>query len=286
MKIRKKFLITVAILFIFVTMQFTFLNKVQALSSDQYKSKIDSILGTWEGNAFNPNTYYQGHNSFYNCSNCGYGAWECLAFARYCQNQFYGDCDHCGDYTWLYSGSINSITDLRVGDVIRYCSDSYNDHSIVIIDTDSSNNTVRIMDCNSNYDDHIVRSHYRSFSEIKGFLNAGTLHEGGTSHLLRKPGNDVITVSGDRTAPTVTEILVDPLSITSDSIVVKAKATDNVGVTGIKFRVWQSGYSSNSGTTKWGSYNSSTGYYEAKFTKTETNQSADGLCCVDCWAYD
>lgn len=48
-------------------------------------------------------------------------------------------------------------------------------------------------------------------------------------------------------------------SIGKDKINVRVHASDNVGVTAVKFSAWQSGNSDTSGTTKWASYNTTDG---------------------------
>ena len=196
MKINKKiFIIMLAVIVFTILLS----NKLYALTALEYKTKIDYILSVWKDKEFNPDSYSNGHNSYYNCSNCNYGGWECLAFARYAQNQLYGTCDKCGNYQILHFADINRVSDFRVGDVMRYRS-SYSDHSIVIIDVDISNNKVKVMDCNySSNDDHIVRERIVNYSTLKLFLNTSLYSGAGESYVMRDPGNTVVTISGSLT---------------------------------------------------------------------------------------
>ena len=91
---------------------------------------------------------------------------------------------------------------------------------------------------------------------------------------------------GDTEKPTINEIAIDPTKVTDDTIQVKVKVSDNVGVTGVSVRVWRSAYSSDSGTTKNATYNSSTGYWEVKFSESDLKKTNDYLACVEGWAYD
>ena len=287
---KKSKVLLFALLFCFVMlMQIIFSNPVEAVSVEEYKSKINNIIAQWQNRSFNADVYSPSstgwvHNSYYTCSGCGYGGWECLAFARYCQNQFYGSCDRCGDYAWLYSGSINSIADLRVGDVIRYRASNYNDHSIVIIDTYPDRNTVRLIDCNSNYDDHIVRVWEKSFAEVKNYLNAGTLHEGGTSHLLRKDGNNVTTLQDQTKEPKIAKILVNTKSTTSDSILVRVTVENREEASKVQMSIWRSGYGDNTiSTKKTATWDSTSKTYQVRFYESDIKQGTDGVVCVKAW---
>ena len=191
-KIVKKLKTLVLLSSCFCFFQLIYPMNVNGFTADEYRNKINYILDNWENKQFNPDVYGDGHNSYYTCTKCGFGSWECLAFARYAQNQFYNVCEKCGNFDYLYSWNINSIDDLRVGDVIRYATEYYN-HSIVIIDTNG--NSVRIMDCNKGSgDNHLVKSRMENFSEIKEHLNTilnSIDNESGAAYLLRYPGNDV-----------------------------------------------------------------------------------------------
>ena len=91
---------------------------------------------------------------------------------------------------------------------------------------------------------------------------------------------------GDTEKPTINEIAIDPTKVTDDTIQVKVKVSDNVGVTGVKFRIWRSYSHSDSGTAKWGTYNSSTGYWEVTFNESDIKVMDNNLCRVDAWASD
>ena len=91
---------------------------------------------------------------------------------------------------------------------------------------------------------------------------------------------------GDTEKPIINEIVIDPTKVTDDTIQVKVKASDNVGVTKVKFRIWRSNNHSDSGTAKWGTYNSSTGYWEVTFYESDIKIMSDDLCRVDAWASD
>ena len=291
MKVKNKILVFTLLVCLIIAIQGIFSNQVEAVSVEEYQSKINNIIAQWENKSFNESEYSTPsvgwvHNSFYTCSACGYGGWECLAFARYCQNQFYGTCDVCGDYEWLYSGSINSIADLRVGDVIRYRS-AYSDHSIVIIDTYQDRNIVRIIDCNSNYDDHIVRVSEKSFDEIKNYLNSGTLYEGGTPHLLRAKGNNVTTLQQQIKEPKITQTMINTVSTTPESILVRAKVENSEEVSNVQMSIWRSGYGDNTiSTTKTAIWDSASGSYQVRFDESDIKQGTDGVVCVNVWVTD
>ena len=170
------------------------ITKSYALTSSEYESKINSILSQYENRQFGENMY------IVPC--CGHGGYQCLAFARYAQYTLYQRCDHCWDKygLYLYRSNINSKQDLRVGDVIRYCSGNTN-HSIMIIDQKGSQ--VRIMDGNRN-NDCVVHSKWIEFSEVQSYLNTtllltdvwgNYLGESGPARLYRAPNNDVVSIS-------------------------------------------------------------------------------------------
>ena len=91
---------------------------------------------------------------------------------------------------------------------------------------------------------------------------------------------------GDSEKPVLSNIHVHAPSIGKDKINVRVHASDNVGVTAVKFSAWQSGNSDTSGTTKWASYNTTDGCWETTFTKAEAKIVGDNIGCVQAWAYD
>ena len=288
MKKTNQLFIKIVLIFIAVLwIKVMFSNESYALTQQEYKTKIESILATWENKKFNDSTYYDGHNSFYNCTKCGKGAWECLAFSRYVLNQFYGCCDCCGNLTSLYTDSINSVKDIRVGDGLRYNGGAGYNHSIIIIDTDQVGNTVQILECNRIYDTHLVTQRTEPFSEIKNWLNGYLVNrdgESGRAYLIRSPGNSVLTIKGDYEAPAVQNYILNAKSATTNSMDARIWATDNVGIRDVGIRIWQSGKDPSTGKVKTLTSKNSDGYYNATFTTSEvtkgTTVQPGSLVCV------
>ncbi len=185
------------------------------------------------------------------------------------------------------NGDIGSAADLRVGDVIRYNGSPYFNHSIIIINI--KGNTVTYIDANSSgTGDGIVKRHEEDFSKIKEYLGTKLVDENGLSaYITRAEGNTVTSIDGDTEKPVITYLGQDIKTSTSNTMNVRAWATDNVGVTRVQMKIWRSGYGSNTGTTKEAKYNSTGKYWEVNFSESEIKQgNTGGVVCVEAWAYD
>ena len=182
----------IAIVLIIVILIFNILYVCQssAFSAQEFKSKIDSMIAEYDNKPF---------VSYYNCTNrptCSWGGETCFGFQMYALNKLFGTCQNCGDYIRMYNGDFNSISDFRVGDVMRYYEPAgYWDHSFVIIDVEVQNNRVKIMDANRNGNNYVYQG-YVDYGTLKSRLNTSLVSEESAAYVLRKPNNDVITISG------------------------------------------------------------------------------------------
>ena len=284
-EVKKVFVKVIVLMIIILGMKMCFSNQSYALTQQEYKTKIDSILATWENKKFNEGTYSEGHNSYYTCTKCGKGAWECLAFSRYVLNQFYGCCDCCGNLTSLYSENINSVKDLRVGDGLRYNGGAGWNHSIIIIDTDQVGNTVQILECNQIYDTHLVTQRTEPFSEIKNWLNVNLVNkngESGRAYLIRSPGNNVLSLKNTDTEPPKLNDINVQKHATTTSFTITANITDNVKVTKVQFAV------KTEGDPDWvwtNLENQSSNNYTCTVQKS-AHGNRDGLYKIEIHAYD
>ncbi len=97
----------------------------------------------------------------------------------------------------------------------------------------------------------------------------------------------------DTQAPVINEFFADPLSMKSDSFVLKVKASDNVGVTQVKFGVVSITWSSDKSDVNEddqlsfynATYNSNTGYWEY-IVKASEHNNEKGIYASEVYVYD
>ena len=239
-------------------------------SGHNYKDGISD-----EGSCNNPDGYTSSPCQYHNGTNAPWGqpdcnsfdvGQECVGFAR---KLFY---DYYGVYATKYSTTSIRKTDLKPGDVLTYNGNgTYGStgHTVWIIGKTSDHYV--IADCNWGNTCQIRWDANLYFSDIYSVKSA--------SIAPRE------IYDGDSEKPTLSNIHVHAQSIGSDSIRVRVYASDNVGVTKVKFSAWQTGNSATSGTTKWAT-SMGNGYWETTFTKAEAKIVGDNLGCIRVWAYD
>ena len=287
MKNKKVFLI---ILF-FLVLLLLGTSKSNATSINDLKSKFPSgkywnhIVGSghnyWNGvedsgSCNNPDGYTSSPCQYHNGTNAPWGqpdcnsfdaGQECVGFARKLFYDYYGVRATDNMASW-YVGT----TDLKPGDVLTYNGNgTYGStgHTVWIIGKTSDHYV--IADCNWGNTCQIRWDANLYFSDIYSVKSA--------SIAPRE------IYDGDSEKPTLSDIHVHSQSIGSDSIRVRVYASDNVGVTKVKFSAWQTGNSATSGTTKWAT-SMGNGYWETTFTKAEAKIVGDNLGCIRAWAYD
>ena len=223
-----------------------------------------------DGYTSSPCQYHNGTNAPWGQPDCNSfdGGQECVGFARKLFYDYYGVYATSNMASW-YVGT----TDLKPGDVLTYNGNgTYGStgHTVWIIGKTSDHYV--IADCNWGNTCQIRWDANLYFSDIYSVKSA--------SIAPRE------IYDGDSEKPTLSNIHVHTPSIEKDKINVRVHASDNVGVTAVKFSSWQSGNSDTSGKTKWASYNTKDGCWETTFTKAETNIVGDNLGCIQAWAYD
>ena len=266
-------------------------SKSNATSINDLKSKFPSgkywnhIVGSghnyWNGvedsgSCNNPDGYTSSPCQYHNGTNAPWGqpdcnsfdaGQECVGFARKLFYDYYGVRATNNMASW-YVGT----TDLKPGDVLTYNGKgTYGStgHTVWIIGKTSDHYV--IADCNWGNTCQIRWDANLYFSDIYSVKSA--------SIAPRE------IYDGDSEKPTLSDIHVHSQSIGSDSIRVRVYASDNVGVTKVKFSAWQTGNSATSGTTKWAT-SMGNGYWETTFTKAEAKIVGDNLGCIRAWAYD
>ena len=239
-------------------------------SGHNYKDGISD-----EGSCNNPDGYTSSPCQYHNGTNAPWGqpdcnsfdvGQECVGFAR---KLFF---DYYGVYATKYSITSIGKTDLKPGDVLTYNGNgTYGStgHTVWIIGKTSDHYV--IADCNWGNTCQIRWDANLYFSDIYSVKSA--------SIAPRE------IYDGDSEKPTLSNIHVHAQSIGADSIRVRVYASDNVGVTKVKFSAWQTGNSATSGTTKWAT-SMENGYWETTFTKAEAKIVGDNLGCIRAWAYD
>ena len=227
------------------------------------------------GSCNNPDGYTSTECAYHNGTTASYGQADCNSFnggqecAGFARKLFY---DYYGQYATNMSRTYDKNS-IKPGDVVRYEGDGAlsGGHEVWVIGVDSEKLIVGECNwykrCEISWDRWV----YKSNISIDYIMPAPYAIDDNAK---------------DTESPSITDFFVNTVSTTSNSILVRAKATDNVGVTKMKFRVWRCGNSADSGTTKWGSYNSSAGCWEVSFSESDTKIINDDLCCVEAWAYD
>ena len=260
----KKYLIIFTILLVSIIFM---PNDVQAgsYSIEHLASKLHEIRNT---SGYMHGEYYKWNDGGWYSDYCssGHAGWQCHGYGINLFDWLFNQCAMC-------SSRVYDMNQVCVGDLIRYNNAPYGEHTIIVQDV--VGDTVYFTDANG-LGTGTVRWD-QTFS--KSYLQERLIY------IAHASGNDIQSLTADTTAPTLSDMHIHTSSIGEDSVNVRIKASDNVGVTGVKFKVWQSGNSEDSGTTKWGT-SIGNGYYEVKFTAEEANKEEDNLCCVKAWAYD
>ncbi len=285
MKIKKKILLII----IFIGMILLFTTKSNATTVNDLKNKFPNgkywnhIAGNGhkyisyidQGSCNNPDgwtdqpcRYHNGSEAPWGQPDCTSfdGGQECLGFGRKLFYDYYG--------VWATSCKTSGYvekTDLKPGDVLTYVGKgtSGGEHTVWI--TEKKSDHYVIADCNWGETCIIRWDVNLYFSDITY-----------VSYASRAPWE---IYDGDNEKPVLSNIHVHAQSIGKDDIRVRVYATDNVGVTKVKFSAWQTGNSATSGTTKWAT-SLGNGYWETTFTKAEANINGENLGCIRAWAYD
>ena len=228
-----------------------------------------------QGSCNNPDGWTDSECLFHDGTTAGWGQPDCNSFnggqecAGFARKLFY---DYYGEYATNrpWHRDINAI---KPGDVVRYEGDGAlpGGHEVWVIGVDSEK--LIVAECNWYKKCEISWDRWVKKNNIT------------VTDVYSAP-YAINDNQGDTEKPTINEIAIDPTKVTDDTIQVKVKASDNVGVTKVKFRIWRSYSHSDSGTAKWGTYNSSTGYWEVTFNESDIKVMNDNLCRVDAWASD
>ena len=199
------------------------------------------------------------------CNSFDWGQ-ECAGFARKLFYDYYGE--YATNRPWHCD--INAI---KPGDVVRYEGDGAlpGGHEVWVIGVDSEK--LIVAECNWYKKCEISWDRWVNKNNIT------------VTDVYSAP-YAINDNQGDTEKPTISEIAIDPAKVTNDTIQVKVKASDNVGVTRVSVKVWRSGQTSDSGTTKNATYNSSTGYWEVNFSESDLRGPNDYLACIESNAYD
>lgn len=197
-----------------------------------------------------------GYHASVGYSNMGY---QCYAYGQDLFDQIFRQCSTC------HANTSYDLTKLMAGDVIRL---SYG-HTIIVTACDGY--SVQYTDANANFDGVV---HWNKWTDVN-YLAANLSWVSHADNYSR----------GDTQAPTVSDAHIHSQSIGTDSVKFRFKVTDNVGVKEAYAKVWQTGNSSNSGTTK-KAYSIGNQYYEVEFKATDAKKVGENLCCVQAWAYD
>ena len=267
----KKILFFIGILFLAIL--FFKPNTSFAITESEVVSKLNSIKNA---DGYRNGQYYKWNSAGYfsdycygqyywhpavNYSNMG---WQCYAYGQDLFDQIFQQCSTC------HANTNYDLKKLMPGDVVRLALGEHG-HSIVVISSDGY--SVEYTDANWNFDG-IVR--WNVWTNIDDLASIGILWVSHADNYY----------AGDTEKPILSNIHVHTPSIEKDKINVRVHASDNVGVTAVKFSSWQSGNSDTSGKTKWASYNTKDGCWETTFTKAEANIVGDNLGCIQAWAYD
>ncbi len=229
------------------------------------------------GSCNNPDGWTNDPCLFHNGTTAGYGQPDCNSFnggqqcAGFARKLFY---DYYGQYA-TNSTRINwpSVSQVKPGDVIRYTGDgaASGGHEVWVIGVDN---------------DHLIVGECNYFKPCEISWDRWVNKSNISIQYLYSAPYEINDNQRDTEKPKINDFFINTVSTTANSIKVKAKASDNVGVTKMKFRIWRSGNSDTSGTTKWGTYDSSSGCWQVTFNESETKIINDYFCCVDGVAYD
>ncbi|OKZ56305.1 MAG: hypothetical protein BHV99_06830 [Clostridium sp. 26_21] len=234
-------------------------------SAEQLSSKFNEIRNK---SGYRSGEYYLWNDGGWFSDYCtsGHGGYQCHGYGINLFDWLFNQCAMC-------SSRVYNMDQICVGDLIRYNNAPYGEHTVIVQDV--VGDTVYFTDANGIGDGTVRWDNCFSKSYFQERL----------IYIAHASGNDVKSLSKDTTAPTLSDIHVHSQSIGSDSIRVRVYASDNVGVTKVKFSAWQTGNSATSGTTKWAT-SMGNGYWETTFTKAEAKIVGDNLGCIRAWAYD
>ena len=195
------------------------------------------------------------------------GGQQCMGFANKLFYDYYG-------VLASQSPRIYDLNSIKPGDILRYRGNDTKgvEHSVWVLGVESDK--LIVYECNFYKPCEITWGRWLYKSDIYDL-----------KYIVSAP-YAINDNQGDTEKPTISEIAINPTKVTDDTIQVKVKASDNVGVTRVSVRVWRSGKTSDSGTTKNATYNSSTGYWEVKFSASDLKATNDYLACIEGWAYD
>ena len=267
---KRKIFYGIILLIVIFAVEMIFAPKVNAYTATEIGSKLNQIRNT---SGYRPGEKYIWNDSGYSSDYCSLGtawngahtAWQCHAYGMDLFENIFHQCANCMPKSY-------DVYNLYVGDLVRVDNDG---HTILV--TDIVGDTVYYTDANWGFTGQTRWDVTISKADLANRL----------TFIRHANGNDVRTLQGDSEAPKVTYVGADIKTMTSNSMNIRAWASDNVGVTKVQIRIWRSGYSADSGTTKTATYRSSGGYWEANFTESDIKKgNTGGVVCVEAWAYD
>ena len=228
-----------------------------------------------QGSCNNPDGWTDSECLFHDGTTAGWGQPDCNSFnggqecAGFARKLFY---DYYGEYATNrpWHRDINAI---KPGDVVRYEGDGAlpGGHEVWVIGVDSEK--LIVAECNWYKKCEISWDRWVNKNNIT------------VTDVYSAP-YAINDNQGDTEKPTINNFIINTVSTTENTIKVRANVSDNIGVTGMQFRIWRSGSADDSGTTKWGTYNSTAGCWEATFSESEIKVMNDMTACVDGWAFD
>lgn len=174
----------------------------------------------------------------------------------------------------LYNAVINNgasiVSTPQRGDLIFYYCSSCNGYMHAGIMTSSS-----VSVDGNNWTDGTSRV-YLNTSGYYYDENGHNTSSGIIQKIYVRPNYDV--------KPTLDNLHIHTTSTTQDKIRVRVLSSSNT--TSVKFKIWRSGFSRNSGTTKVASYNNQDNCWEVYFDEADTKNINDNVCCVEAWGYN
>ena len=197
----------------------------------------------------------------------GHGGYQCHGYGINLFDWLFQQCAMCHQ-------TGNNAYNLYVGDMVRV---DNNTHTILI--QDIVGDTIYYTDANWGWTGTVRWDVSISRSDLQNRL----------TYVCHADGNDIRSLTenpGDTERPVINDFFINTVSTTDNTILVRAKASDNVGVTKVKFRIWRAYSHSDSGTAKWGTYNSAAGCWEVTFNESDIKVMNDELCRIDAWASD
>ena len=211
------------------------------------------------------------------------GTWKastCMGFANDVADELFGSSHYTSPNDWQW---YNSVDDICIGDVIEYWEPASSSSTHTFIVTNLDGNNIEVTDSNWRGDN--VNIWHKGWTNTTDLANSHVGSNYGIRNGWHHKGSYVKKLITDNEAPkfqTETgEIVLS--SITSTSVKVRVKATDNIGISYIDM-----GVKTPTEDFIWGNhmtYNNNTGYYEG-IVSSDGRTTKTGLYTVHCYAFD